>query len=194
MPSEAAFYSPGRLKSLLWRYDELVQLTRGVADAETSTQHLPREQPQGGFEDGATIQADIDTALMQLEPILRRVVIDYYIRGYAAVEIAAHLKHAGVNRWFVDRARHRGIRQMAIALHWIPPPARAEDGAPLDLDDEQDVRGAELKERLGMIVARAFHRCPSHGPPGYACPVIECRGYFDSEDGTHVGEMFRNVA
>src|SRR5579862_2771497 len=121
-PDSDQFYSPGRLQALLWRYDELVRLTGSGATDDSNSQRLPRETPEGGFESGAAIQADLDWAMAQLDPLVRRIVHAYYIQGYPAVSVAKHIP--GANRWFVDRARHRGIRQMADVLHWKAPPPK----------------------------------------------------------------------
>lgn len=186
-PDGNAFYSPGRVKLLLWGYDDLVRLVGGSASPETPTQHLPRETPEGGFESGAAVKADLDRALTMLEPILRRVVWDYYVAGYAAVEIAAMVP--GCNRWFVDRARHRGIRQMALSLHWKPRPVTPGGESAFDIDDETSPTEVGVRERMRMVVSRAFAICPKHGPPGFSCPVLDCRSRFD-EDGKHVNDPF----
>lgn len=178
-----AFYSPGRVKLLLWQYHTLVQLTRGVASPDVQTQHLPRETPEGGFESGATLKADIDSALAALDPIVRRVVLDYYVRGYAAIEIAAMVP--GCNRWFVDRARHRGVRQMARSLKWTPRTYQADGTLTIDQDDDEGLSSEGIRERMAMVVHRAFSVCPKHGPPGYSCPVIDCDGFFDQIYGDH---------
>lgn len=190
------FYSPGRIKVLLWRYDDLVRLTGSGATDDSNSQRLPRETPEGGFEQGASIQADLDWALEQLDPLIARILWDYYVAGYPAVSVARHIP--GCNRWFVDRARHRGIRAMAESLHWkAPPPAvQPTDGTPLELTSHSDdgQTQAELHDRMVQIVARGLSICPRRGPPGYACPVIECRGFFDHEDGSHVGERIEREA
>lgn len=184
MIPDASFYSPGRVKILLFGYHALVQLTRGVASPEVTTQHLPRETPEGGFEAGAALKADIDTALRTLEPIVRRIVLDYYVRGYAAVEIAAMLP--GCNRWFVDRARHRGLRQMATALAWTPRKYHDDGTLTIDQDDDEGLSSAGLRERMRMVVSRAFSVCPTRGPAGYSCPVLACGGVFDHVTGDHI--------
>jgi len=181
---DAAFYSPGRVKLLLFEYHTLVQLCRGVSAPEVTTQHLPRETPEGGFEAGAALKADLDTALLTLEPIVRRIVLDYYVRGYAAVEIAAMLP--GCNRWFVDRARNRGLRQMAKALAWSPRKYHDDGTLTIDLDDDEGLSSAGLRERMAMVVHRAFAICQKRGPLGYSCPVLACGGVFDHITGEHI--------
>ncbi len=183
VPGDPSFYSPGRVKLLLWQYHDLVQLTRGVASPEVATQRLPRETPEGGFETGAVLKADIDSALAALDPVVRRVVLDYYVRGYAAIEIAVMVP--GANRWFVDRARHRGIRQMALSLNWQPRKVHADGTLTIELDDDAGLSSAGLRERMRMVVSRAFSVCPKRGPPGYSCPVIDCDGFFDQVYGDH---------
>jgi hypothetical protein len=186
MSAGDSFYSPGRIKLLLWRYDDLVILTKGVAqgsEGESGAQRTVREIAEGGFEPGASIKSDLDTALRQLEPIVRRVVWDYYVGGYAAVEIARSIP--GVNRWFVDRARQRGPREMAYLLGWRPKAALKALVSSLDDLDEREVRTrAEMQERMKLIVARALDECPARGPIGLRCPVIGCNGVF-AEDGQH---------
>ncbi len=187
------FYSPGRIKVLLWRYDDLVRLTGGGASDDSGSQRLPRQTPEGGFEAGASLKADLDWAMSMLVPTWRRIVWDYYICGYPAVSVAKHIP--GANRWFVDRVRHRAIKAMAESLHWKAPTHKL-DGTEilaLSLNDEGQTT-AELHERLGQIVARGLNICPRRGPPGYACPVIDCRGWFDHDDGEHVGERIESRA
>jgi hypothetical protein len=189
------FYSPGRIQGMLWRYDDLVRLVGSSAADDSNSQHTPRETPEGGFESGAAIQADLDWALGQLEPLTRRIVVSYYVQGYPAVSIAKHIP--GVNRWFVDRARHRGIRQMADALHWKPREKKIAECStpPPEQDLERECQtAAELRERTIQIVARGLSICPRKGPPGYACPVISCRGFFDHETGEHVGDRIERKA
>ena len=188
------FYSPGRITALLWRYDDLVRLTGSSATDDSNSQHLPRETPEGGFESGAAIQADLDWALGQLDPLIARITWAYYVQGYPAVSVAKHIP--GANRWFVDRARHKGIRQMADALHWkARPPELLDVGEVLEQRlDRECQTAAELNERTIQIVARAMHVCPRKGPPGYACPVIACRGWFDHESGEHQGERIERAA
>jgi hypothetical protein len=185
-PESPNFYSPGRITGLLWRYNDLVRLTGSGATDDSNSQHLPRETPEGGFESGAVIQADLDWALSLLEPLVARIVTSYYIQGYPAVSIAKHIP--GLNRWFVDRARHRGVRAMAESLHWKPREKPIVDGPPQPQDMERECQTtAELRERTIQIVARGLHVCPRAGPPGYACPVISCRGWFDHDSGLHDG-------
>jgi len=187
------FYSPGRVKLLLWRYDDLVRLTGSGTGDDSGSQRLPRETPEGGFEMGAAIQADLDWALSLLEPVVREVVWQYYVAGYPAVSVARHIP--GCNRWFVDRARHRGIREMALRLHWKPPTHKMDGTAILEMSMEDEGQTqAELHERMRQIVARGLNVCPRRGPPGYACPVIDCRGFFDHTDGEHVGERIERAA
>jgi hypothetical protein len=185
-PDADQFYSPGRITVLLWRYDDLVRLTGSGATDDSNSQRLPRDTPEGGFESGAAIQADLDWALSRLEPLVARIVTSYYIQGYPAVSIAKHIP--GLNRWYVDRARLRGIRQMADALHWKPRAKPSIEGPsePQDLVREC-LTMAELWVRTILMVARGLSVCPRKGPPGYACPVISCRGYFDHETGEHDG-------
>lgn len=186
------FYSPGKIKLLLWRYDDLVALTKVVVQPDresASVQRTVSDVGEGGFEEGLCIRSDIEWALGSLEPAVRRVVWDYYVAGYAAVEIAAAVP--GINRWFVDRARHRGIRQMALSLGWKP---KRKTIAAQDLDEflqeARDVLTAqELHERMRMIVARSLRSCPTIGPKGMRCPVLDCTGLFDLETGSHVQEL-----
>lgn len=182
------FYSPGRIMALLGRYDDLVRLCGSGGTDDSNSQRLPRDTPEGGFESGAAIQADLDWALGELEPLVRRIIVSYYVQGYPAVSVARHIP--GMNRWFVDRARHRGIRQMAESLHWkarekptVDPSAICEQNL-----ERECQTAAEMRERTVQIVARSLSICPRRGPPGYACPVISCiGGYFDHETGEHVG-------
>lgn len=190
-----SFYTPGRLKLCLWRYKDLVQLVSSQAGNDSNSQRLPQDHPAGSFESGAAIKADLDSALSALEPVIRRVVADYYIAGYAAVEIAVMIP--GANRWFVNRARHRGIRDMALYLKdWTAPAVRLDEaGVIVEGDRDPGLSAASLHERMRQVVARAFSRCPVKGPPGWACPVIDCRGWFDPTDGYHqLGERFVNSA
>lgn len=192
-------YSPGRIQLLLWRYYDLVRLTSSsqTVDAETvQSKRLPKVHPEGGFEDGASVKADLDAALMALEPVVRRVVWDYYVAGYAAVEIAGMLKHAGVNRWFVDRARKRGVRQMALRLGWVPkkkPSQLSATSDPVPIEQYVELEDQPLRERMAMVVARSMQYCPAFGPPGYACPVLVCSGTFAWETGAHTGKRLMRV-
>jgi hypothetical protein len=172
-------YSPGRIKLLLWHYHSLVRVTRAIAQPSDS-QRLPKEHAEGGFEDGASIKADLDEAMKQLEPVVARVVWDYYVAGYAAVEI---------NRWFVDRARHRGVRQMALVLGWRPR-KKLQLVAGIVTPVDELLEDGPVKERMRMVVARALRYCPASGPPGYSCPVVRCRGYFHHDTGDHVGARY----
>jgi hypothetical protein len=184
------FYSPGQVKLLLWRYDELLVLSRTIAQPDRETARIQRSVKdigEGGFEDGLCLKADLDNALAGLDPVVRRVVWDYYVVGLSAVEVAAALH--GANRWFVDRARHRGIRQMALSLGWRPALKNAT--LPYDLDAYladvaiQDLGPAGLRERMAMIVARALSSCPAEGPHGMRCPVLDCHATFAWDNGQH---------
>jgi hypothetical protein len=97
----------------------------------------------------------------------------------------------GVNRWFVDRARNRGVRDMALWLGWRPKgkPVVAVPGTIQSVDDLMEEDGP-LRERMRMVVARALRFCPKVGPAGYSCPVIDCRGFFAHDTGVHVGPRF----
>lgn len=190
-----SFYTPGRIKLCLWRYKDLVQLVSAQAGSDSNSQRLPRDHPTGAFEAGAAIKADLDCAFAAIEPALAKVVWAYYVVGYASVEIAVHMP--GANRWFVDRARHRGIKDMALYLKdWTAPAVRFDEaGVIVEGDRDPGLSAASLQERMRQVVARAFNRCPVKGPPGFSCPVIDCRGWFDPSDGYHhVGERFVNSA
>jgi len=151
---EAAYYSPGRLTLILWRYTDLVRLVGGSSAPETPTQHLPRETPEGGFESGAAIKSDVDGALRKLGRVERRVVWDYYVLQHPEVQVAAEVP--GANRWFVHRTRTSALRKMALSLGWVPRRSAATDARDLD----EDLSRAAMRARMTMVLERAFGELP----------------------------------
>lgn len=179
------YYSPGQIKLLLWRYSTLLAFNKATVVGHEPTlnqiKRPVRDIGEGGFEDGVALKADLDAALSSLDPVVRRIVWDGFVLDMAAVEITRSL--AGSNRWFVDRARGRGLRQMALFLHWRPSKKSLARLRTLDevLQDSDALSHAGLLERQRMIVARALQTCPIKGVPYMRCPVIDCLGGFSGE-------------
>jgi hypothetical protein len=153
---ESVYYTPGRIMLVLWRYFDLVRLVGGSSAPETSSQHLPRETSEGGFESGAAIKSDIDGALRKLGRVERQIVWMYHVLQQPEVVIAAEIP--GCNRWFVHRTRSSALRKMAISLGWVPKHTAATDA----IDRDEDLSRAAMRVRMTMVLERAFGELPSH--------------------------------
>lgn len=142
----ADYYTPGRVMLLLWRYFDLVRLVGSSASPDTETQRLPRETPEGGHESGAVIKADLDSALMQLGKIERKVAWDFYVLGKYEYEIADEVKSS---RPYVHRTRLNVLRKMALSLGWVPKKTAEED-------DDSDLSRSAMRARMQMVLEQAF--------------------------------------
>lgn len=147
---ESVYYTPGRVMMILWRYFDLVRLVGGSSAPETSSQHLPRETAEGGFESGAAIKSDVDGALRLLGRVERQVVWRYYVLQQPEVVIAAEVP--GANRWFVHRCRLAALRKMALSLGWVPRKTAASEAR--DLDEE--LSRSAMRSRMAQVLEQAF--------------------------------------
>jgi DNA-binding CsgD family transcriptional regulator len=189
-----SWYTPARVKKCLWVYDALAAGygmaaladlddtrpdTSGAASTEPgSPRKKKRTNPEGGFESGVAIKADLDRALDALEPRMRRVLLLSYLGGYTDTEIAAGLR---VSRWSVRTLKKAGVQEIALLLGWRPGATREktieERVAELVADQEK------ANEALRLVIASALQVCPATGPRGCPCPV--CDEPFHYQTGAH---------
>ncbi len=141
-PSEVPLPEPSRLGEVHWIQPYPDSLLEGLADAEPG--------PDARIESREAISLAFITALQQLPPLQRAVVVLRDVLGYPAKEVAGLLETTEESVTSALKRARAGLRRLGPEPSQLPPPA---PGSPAEREVVEKLTAAYESGDLAAVVA-----------------------------------------